>query len=377
MSMLSEVKLYNQTIELEPKRGLSNRISEAIKSEVADMRWSIGDRLPSLSELEEITGLGRYPLQSAIQILEDEGILEKVRQSGTFLKRIPEFKNKDSLITILVSESHVLNQPSIKSVGAVHSFDYWSLSHLQRFLSDNGYGSQIQMVNERFGSAVKQFDKSTSGIISFVEERILKSIGLIEILNTIPIIYLGVADRFSIPSVTGDIYTASFLSTQELVRKGHRDIAFYLPCIHPKVERHEAVQGHIDAMEKYRCEVNYDAIDIASKQNGLDLLELRKFVDQFSSATALITADRDSTQKMVEMCDLMEIDIPDEFSICSLSTTHISRKLGDLHIAGAYYDWDSIMIHCIDTLESLKNSKMVVKMSFIPKFQPGNSIYQR
>ena len=67
--MIKEVELFGRSLITEPKRGLVDRIATIMKDEICSKRWKIGDRLPSLSELEQMTNLGRYPFQSAFQIL--------------------------------------------------------------------------------------------------------------------------------------------------------------------------------------------------------------------------------------------------------------------------------------------------------------------
>jgi len=52
--------------------------------------YQVDERLPSITKLAERIGVSRFPIQRAVKILEDEGILRNVIGSGCYIKRIPE-----------------------------------------------------------------------------------------------------------------------------------------------------------------------------------------------------------------------------------------------------------------------------------------------
>ena len=59
------------------------RIVSWIKQQVADGHLAVGDRLASENELSRQFGLSRQTVRQATSILENSGILERRRGSGT------------------------------------------------------------------------------------------------------------------------------------------------------------------------------------------------------------------------------------------------------------------------------------------------------
>lgn len=61
------------------------KIHDALKAKIERNEWQIGDRLPSERELAQYFDVSRMTLRQAIQLLSDEGILERKIGSGTYV----------------------------------------------------------------------------------------------------------------------------------------------------------------------------------------------------------------------------------------------------------------------------------------------------
>ena len=61
----------------------------ALRAWLRESGLRIGDKLPGERELAEQIGMGRSALRTLLEALENEGVLERRPQSGTFLLRIP------------------------------------------------------------------------------------------------------------------------------------------------------------------------------------------------------------------------------------------------------------------------------------------------
>lgn len=60
-------------------------IHDAIKKEIDQEKWKIGQRLPSERDLADTFGVSRMTLRQAVTLLVDEGILERRVGSGTYV----------------------------------------------------------------------------------------------------------------------------------------------------------------------------------------------------------------------------------------------------------------------------------------------------
>ena len=61
------------------------KIHDAIRKEIEEGIWKIGQRLPSERDLADVYEVSRMTLRQAITLLVDEGILERRVGSGTYV----------------------------------------------------------------------------------------------------------------------------------------------------------------------------------------------------------------------------------------------------------------------------------------------------
>jgi GntR family transcriptional regulator len=71
----------NETIPAPGYAQLADQLREKIQS------GEITDRLPSLKELCELSGLSMSSVQHAVKVLKDEGLVHAVKGRATFVRR--------------------------------------------------------------------------------------------------------------------------------------------------------------------------------------------------------------------------------------------------------------------------------------------------
>lgn len=81
------------------------RIYDALKKEIDQEVWKIGDRLPSERDLSERFEVSRMTLRQAVSLLVDEGFLERRVGSGTFVanQRVQEKMSGTTSFSEIVS----------------------------------------------------------------------------------------------------------------------------------------------------------------------------------------------------------------------------------------------------------------------------------
>lgn len=85
-------------------------IRDAVKRQVDDGVWGIGDRLPSERDLAETFGVSRMTLRQAVTLLVEEGVLERRVGSGTYVasRRVQEkMRGTTSFTEIVTSQGRV------------------------------------------------------------------------------------------------------------------------------------------------------------------------------------------------------------------------------------------------------------------------------
>lgn len=90
------------------------KIHDAIKKDIDDQVWAIGDRLPSERDLADHFEVSRMTLRQAITLLVEEGILERRIGSGTYVssQRVQEKMRGTTSFTEIVNSQG--KQPSSK-----------------------------------------------------------------------------------------------------------------------------------------------------------------------------------------------------------------------------------------------------------------------
>lgn len=71
------------------KKKLYEEVMDQISRLIENGPYNVGDRLPSLSELSEMFGVGKPTLREALSALAAIGVLEIRHGSGIFVKRLP------------------------------------------------------------------------------------------------------------------------------------------------------------------------------------------------------------------------------------------------------------------------------------------------
>jgi DNA-binding FadR family transcriptional regulator len=69
-----------------PRRaGLIDQVVETLRARIESGTWPVGSRIPTETELTELTGTGRNTVREAVQALVHAGLLERRQGSGTYV----------------------------------------------------------------------------------------------------------------------------------------------------------------------------------------------------------------------------------------------------------------------------------------------------
>ncbi|ADG78825.1 GntR domain protein OS=Tsukamurella paurometabola (strain ATCC 8368 / DSM / CCUG 35730 / CIP 100753 / JCM 10117 / KCTC 9821 / NBRC 16120 / NCIMB 702349/ NCTC 13040) OX=521096 GN=Tpau_2216 PE=4 SV=1 [Tsukamurella paurometabola] len=67
------------------RQTLIAQVTEQLRAEIAGGRWPVGSRIPTETELRELTGTARNTVREAVQALVHAGMLERRQGSGTYV----------------------------------------------------------------------------------------------------------------------------------------------------------------------------------------------------------------------------------------------------------------------------------------------------
>ena len=67
-----------------------NQLATLFRRRIEAGQWVVGDQIPTIDELAEECGVARATIRQALDLLEDEKLIERFRAKGTFVLRRPK-----------------------------------------------------------------------------------------------------------------------------------------------------------------------------------------------------------------------------------------------------------------------------------------------
>ncbi len=350
---------------------LTEQVYSAILGEIHNQHWREGEKLPSYSELVGMSGVSRSIFQSAFRRLEQEGFVTAIKHKGVFVKEKAHSRHPvvGRIAVILQSASETSYSPAS---GITDTFGFLDLHHLKTAASKQGYVISLHQVNEK-GDVSPDLeaspDKTLKGIISMVPASCLSNLIGADGSSAAPIVYLGVADDFSCPRVAADILQATQVLTRHLIDLGHRKIALLSGPDWNEKLLEKAWQGYVQALASIGQEPDANLLSFLREKEPMDARRLKGFLGAFADCTAVVCTTYPLAQKLVEVCDLLEIRIPEDLSIVSLQVAVLRPSLGAASPAftGVVYSWDELFLACFESFAANGRNRRVSSVNFMPE----------
>lgn len=360
---------------LDGGRGLTftSQVREILLEEILSGHWRVGDRLPSVAQLARQSGLSRWPIQEAFDLLEAEGYLSKSERSGTYLKSMePEGKRPKGTIgvALLLTEE--------QGTWSTAPYSEYRLARLMAVAESRQLSIEVKYLAadddwENVDLAGKFFRPSVMGVISLYcfphnSPRKLPD-------DRLPFVYIGGHTGYCVPSVAGDTFSGFYHLTRKVLSQGHRDVVCFADPSDSDWEREYGLRGHAQAMQEAGLRINEAAwrrsLDVAEG----DLSGIRDFLEEFNSATAIICMWGAMAPSLVEVAGIMGLNVPADLSI----TAHGAAPLGsrrDIMMTCLEYDVDGLIAQAIDLLEEQRRTRRVDRTAILsnPTITEGGSL---
>lgn len=228
------------------------RLTDALRTAIQNGTYVHGEKLPSENELTLLYACSRQTVRQALGILNAEGLTERVRGSGTYVKSTQvrrAWMHNVAVVSTYISE-YIL--PSI-------------LAGIQQELSVNGYTAMLFATNNRVDNERhilnELLQKPIDGLLVEGTKSALPNpnLDLYRQLRKhgIPVLFLNgyYKELNDFPYVVADDRRGGYTATDYLIRKGHRRIA--------GIFKNDDLQGH----ERY---LGYSSALI---EHGLDVID--------------------------------------------------------------------------------------------------------
>ncbi len=364
---------YGSVLEKGSREPLADQVYAALVREIAAGRWSVGERLPSYTELCERSGLSRTPIGAALRRLERDDYIKTVKQKGIFLKsRFPGNHVDLGTIALLVESSP--GQEGSSGVSVTQAFGLWDTDKIQEMAAESGINITKLPVN---GSPRETVGKLRSmaarpgflGILSMLPPRRLKGLS---IKSGTPLVYLGIEDPTCAPCITGNPYMAVVLLAEYLIKRGHSKIALFAAGGMPSFFSESVASGYRRALQDSSLKPQEEALAFATGIEHLDVAAVRRFLEMAENCTAVIGATSEISRKVIETADAFGIAVPDDLSVCSM-LGHRMRSDMNERLVGINYHWIEIVKACFNALLNFEEHAETSRIVFAPRVIDGRA----
>ena len=293
-----------------------------IRQAVASGALRRGDRLPSEKELCEQFGLSRQTIRHATGELEKEGLLTRVRGSGTYvggsisLQRTPKYKNIAVVSTYM--DSYIF-PPTIRGIESV--------------LAEAGYSTQLAFTDDLISRErlilTNLLEKGNiDGLIIEPSKSALPNPNL-ELYrrlleNKIPILFFNASyEELKLPCVRIDDVQTGRQAAEVLIRAGHTSLFAILHL--------EDIQGKL----RYKGFVEaVDAAGLRPEDQGLFWLDNIGFRDlerisdylfeRMKGHTGVMCYNDEVAFKLIQMAQKRGIGVPEDLSVVSIDNSNLA-----------------------------------------------------
>lgn len=218
-------------------------LAHKLRADIHNGVYLEGQRLPSENELVSLTGFSRQTVRQAMEVLEREGLTNRVRGSGTYVKSARQQQERTYNIAVVTTYIGEYIFPAI-----LHGIDH--------VLAKNGYTSLLAATRNRVDNErrvlLELLEKPIDGMLVEGTKTALPNpnIDLYERFarKGIPIVYFNsfYPDLKNPIYVVADDRAGGRMACQMLLEKGHRHIAGIFKS--DDIQGHRRYAGYMEAL---------------------------------------------------------------------------------------------------------------------------------
>ncbi|RCK70210.1 GntR family transcriptional regulator [Desertihabitans brevis] len=300
---------------------LYRQIYEQLRTDIEQGRLTVGDRLPTETELARQHEVSAITVKKALDLLRQDGMIVRRPRLGTFVTA-PSPQPRTST-----------EQPAaLPLVGCVlTNFDDTFGTHLLGGLLDAAAGQALLVPRRSHGQADTEEQLIRELVASGIQALVLEpssseyvAPAVLELITgRFPLVIVDrVLERFPVSTVGSDNVAAARALTEHLFGLGHRSIGFVSASSHVSTLG-ERRQGFLLAHATFAVPHDEAAVftEVRSTQPALggdlheDLAGLEAFVAAHPDLTAFVATEYNIALLLHEACRRAGLDVPGERSI--------------------------------------------------------------
>ena len=304
-----------------------------VKKRIESKELKAGDKLYSENQLSSILSMSRQTIRHGISKLEQEGIVESVQGSGTYISNKEKIKKEKTLNIALVTT--YVDRYIFPSV----------IKEVEKVISDAGYFTQIAFTNntqEGESSILKKFleNNVVDGIIIEPTKSALPNPNM-ELYQKIiekklPLIFINsYYPQLDLPYIAMDDKKAGLLAVKHLIKAGHTKIAGIFKS--DDLQGHLRYSGYMRGLQEASLAV-YDNNIIWIDTEDINHMKdnEKRILNRINDCTACVCYNDEVAVSIIEICKNNNIQIPEQLSLVSIDDSDLAT-LSELSLTSVAY----------------------------------------
>ncbi|MFN2926424.1 GntR family transcriptional regulator [Lachnospiraceae bacterium YH-ros2228] len=295
-----------------------------IYSELEKGNLKEGDRLPSEKELCDRFGLSRQTIRHATGLLEERGLITRVRGSGSYIEETASSEDRPRYMNIAVMMTYLDNYifpPVVRGISDV--------------LSRSGYSMQLNFTNkcvEREENILQNLlsNQNIDALIAEPSQGALPNPNrelFLELKERrIPVLFINAYyPDLDFPCVRLDDEWIACQAVHLLVQKGHEKIAGIFHC--EDSQGTLRYLGYRRGLQECGIRLNSDRVIWLDTKGVQDIEELTAYIrKRIGDCTAVFTYNDEVASRLIAGCEKAGLHLPEDLSIISVDDAKMDAE---------------------------------------------------
>ncbi len=298
------------------------KLAGIIRDNIEKGLYIDGHVLDTENELAKKYDMSRQTVRQALGLLESEGILERRRGSGTYVKQKTVSREKTMTVGLIMSYMTEYIYPTV-------------VQGIEAELALNGYSMKLSFTANNVGNErnlLKSYLKNpVDGVIVETTMPSLPNpnLSIYQELSNMGIPYIFINGYY--PQLHGaayvilDSYTAGKKATEYLIKKGHKHIAGIFKA--DAINGMERYQAYLESLLEHKLTVRNERIFWYRKDNQDYIFEgtyKSKFLEAIEDCSAIVCYNDEIAVSIVELLKKAGRKVPEDISIISFDNSAYS-----------------------------------------------------
>lgn len=295
---------------------LYKKILTDLREEILSGKLAVEEQLPTEKELSDRYQVSRITSKRALNELEQEGLIYRVRGKGSFVKA------KETSATT-IEESFVIKNN--KALFILPFLNDLSVGNFTEGLLPTLQQEQIEVSMATLDvfkqKTVEELTQEYDGLIYYAEDTDLYLDILVKLsMKHFPVIVLDKKHfELNFPTILSDNVNGGFLATQQLIAQGHERIAYLFGnTTHPQSVKNRYV-GYLHALNQ--ADIAFHTSSGDEKATNNDLIE---YLTE-NNITGIVCENDLVAIEAMRILKQQHYHVPDDFSIIGFDNIQASQ----------------------------------------------------